>query len=320
MASISKHGEKWRAQISKRGVRESKVFRTRREAADWAARREYELANWQTVAGAMPFDDLLARYAREVSPSKRGHRWEVIRLEQLSRDPLGKVKVRDLSPQIFAAWRDRRLRSVSPGTVRREWALLSGVLSVARREWGVLSGNPLEGVRKPAQPPARDRLVTPGEMALLQQAAGDDLTVATARAFHAFRFACETGMRAGEIVGLHWRHVDLTARVVHVAQSKNGTSRDVPLTSEAVRLLEALPEADPVFGLTSRQLDALWRKVRDRAGVVGLSFHDSRHTAITRLAKVLNVLELARAVGHKDVRQLMTYFNETAAELAKRLD
>jgi len=37
-------------------------------------------------------------------------------------------------------------------------------------------------------------------------------------------------------------------------------------------------------------------------------------------ARVLNVLELARAVGHRDIRMLQTYYNESAADIAKRLD
>ncbi|KFI24128.1 site-specific integrase, partial [Paenirhodobacter enshiensis] len=130
----------------------------------------------------------------------------------------------------------------------------------------------------------------------------------------------ETAMRAGEIAGLVWDRVDLTKRVAHLDHTKNGRPRDVPLSSEAVRLLEALPHVDPVFGLESRQLDALWRKLRDRAGVAGLTFHDSRHAAITRLSKKLDVLALARMVGHTDLRQLQTYYNETAEELARRLD
>ena len=47
--------------------------------------------------------------------------------------------------------------------------------------------------------------------------------------------------------------------------------------------MRALPRHDPVFGLRSDQLDALWRKLRDRAGVEGLTYHDSRHAAIKRL-------------------------------------
>lgn len=50
-----------------------------------------------------------------------------------------------------------------------------------------------------------------------------------------------------------------------------------------------------------------------------MHFHDTRHEAITRLAKRLDVLELARMVGHRDPRSLMIYYNETAEQLAKKL-
>ena len=85
--------------------------------------------------------------------------------------------------------------------------------------------------------------------------------------------------------------------------------------------LDALPESDgPRFDLTSQQIDALFRKARDKSKIENLRFHDSRHEAITRLAKKPDVLSLARIVGHKDIRMLLVYFNETAEELAHRLD
>jgi integrase len=65
--------------------------------------------------------------------------------------------------------------------------------------------------------------------------------------------------------------------------------------------------------------DALFRKCRDRAGIVGLHFHDSRHEAITRLAQRLDVLDLARMVGHRDLKMLQAYYNATAEEIAARL-
>ena len=143
----------------------------------------------------------------------------------------------------------------------------------------------------------------------------------TARAFHAFLFAMETATRAGEIVGLEWDRIDLDARVAHLPITKNGQARDVPLSSEAVRLLQALPRLSPVFGLTSRQLDALWRKLRDRAAVEGLTFHDSRAAALTKLSHKLDVLALARVSGHRDINMLIrVYYRESAADLAKRLD
>ncbi len=127
-------------------------------------------------------------------------------------------------------------------------------------------------------------------------------------------------MRAGEIVGLEWDRIDLDGQSCRLPLTKNGTAREVPLSKEAVRLLMELPKADPVFGLNSRQLDAMWRKIRDAAKVENLTFHDSRHVAITRLARKIDVLDLARIVGHKDLRMLLSYYNASASDIAKLLD
>lgn len=262
----------------------------------------------------------MERYARERSPEKRGEQWEIKRLARFIKDPLAAIKMANLKPADLAEWRDRRSGEVGPATVNREMNLLSAVLAVSKKEWGLIANNPLSDVKRPKPPPSRNRLVLPGEMEKLALVAGEDLSRSTARAFHAFRFAIETAMRAGEIIGLTWDRIDLAKRVAHLPMTKNGTARDVPLSSEAIRLLEALPRTDPVFGLTSRQLDALWRKIRTKAAIDGLTFHDSRHEATTRLAKKMDVLALARVTGHRDLKMLMIYYNETAEELAKLLD
>lgn len=321
MASFRKMaGGKWRAEIARKGTRQSKVFPTKQAAKDWAARQEYLILNAKPASETAIFRDVLERYAREVSPSKRGARWEILRIERFQRDDIAAMKMADLQPSDFAAWRDARLRDVAPATVHREMTLLSAVLNVARKEWGLLSSSPITDVRKPRKPPPRDRLITDAEFDKLHKLAGDDLTTTQARAFHAFRFSMETAMRAGEVVGLVWDRIDLVKRVAHLDKTKNGSARDVPLSSEAVRLLEALPEAEPVFDITSGSLDAMWRRLRDKAGIHNLTYHDSRHIAITRLARKLDVLALARMVGHNDLRMLQAYYNETAEELAKRLD
>lgn len=321
MASLRKMPNgNWRAEVVKLGVRRSKVLPTKTAAKDWAAREEYAIVNSDRVAAEGDLSSLIERYSRERSPQKRGSRWEQIRLNALTREPIAKIRIADLKASDFAEWRDGRLRTVKPATVLRDMNLLSSLFSVAVKEWGVMSSNPLADVRRPKAPPARDRLATPAEMELLRLSAGENLHRATARVFHAFLFSIETAMRAGEIVALRWADLDLTNRVAHLPMTKNGTARDVPLSSEAVRLILALPQADPVFNLTTVQREALWRKLRDRSGVKGLNFHDGRHIAITRLAKRVDVLALARMVGHRNISQLLTYFNESAADLAKRLD
>jgi integrase len=320
MASFRKHNKGWRAEVFRQGIRKSKTFPTKREAQDWAARTEFEIQHADKVADKTKLGDVFDRYAREVSPKKKGGRWEVIRLEKLQKGKIAKIQLGRLAASDFATWRDARLKEVQPASVIREMQLMSSVLSTARREWGLISSNPLSDVSKPRKPPPRDRLPTQDEIETMLHCAGSDLAKATARAFHAFRFALETAMRAGEIAGLEWDRVDLDRRVVRLIHTKNGRPRDVPLSTKAVSLLEALPKADPVFGLSSRQLDVLFRKSRDKANVVGLTFHDSRHSAITALSKKLDVLDLARMVGHSDIRQLMTYYNESAENIAKRLD
>lgn len=332
MASIIRHKTGWRALIDRRGIRKSKVFATKQEARDWASREEYKILHGERIAAAMSLGDVLDRYAREVSPAKRGHRWEALRLERMRRE-IGHHRLGDLEARHIAAWRDARLREVAPGSVRREMVLLGSALRQAREEWGLMSFNPMTGVRKPTEPPPRTRLPTADELERMAHVAGSDLSTATGRAYHAFRFACATAMRAGEIVGLTWDRVDMEARVAHLPITKNGRARDVPMTREAVALLdqllatngleyrEAREMSQKVFGLSSQQLDVLFRKIRDRAGVEGLRFHDSRAYALTMLARKVDVLTLAKISGHRDLRILSTtYYREGAASIAKRLD
>jgi integrase len=312
---------KWRAQIDRKGKRLSASFESKQAAKDWAAHQEYLILHPVDVGSVTSLGDVFNRYGREVSPLRKGERWEVIRLDRLARDKIALIKMADLQASDLADWRDRRLKEVKPASVAREMNLIGAVLTVARKEWGLLTGNPMADVRKPKKPPPRDRIATDRELEALAISAGSDLTKSTARVFHAFLFACETAMRAGEIVGLTWHHVDLDRQVAHLPETKNGHSRDVPLSKEAIRLLRDLPHADPVFDLDSAQTDALWRKLRDRAAVVDLRFHDSRRTATTRLAKKLDVLELAKMTGHRDLAILLnTYYKQDASQVAKKLD
>ena len=142
-----------------------------------------------------------------------------------------------------------------------------------------------------------------------------------------FLFALETAMRVGEIIGLTWDSVSYEGRFVTIPKSKNGDTRQVPLSSRAVELLKKLEGIDKerCFTVDSRSMDTLFRKARTRASktipdILTLHFHDTRHEAITTLAKKLTVIQLARMVGHRDLKSLMIYYNETATELASLLN
>lgn len=326
MASYEKRGNRWRAFVRRLGVSRTATFPTKSDAVSWAASVEAEILSGKS--GKIPdkkFADLLDRYAADVSVNKKGERWERSRLKKLASMPIGAVPLRSLAPTDFVKWRDDRLREVSPASVSREMSLLSHACTIAINEWNWLREHPLRKVRKPASSKPRDRRITNNEIERILSACGYSHDShpgnAKSRAGAAFLFAIETAMRAGEIVKLTWDRVDMGKRVARLAETKNGASRNVPLSSEAVRILKQLPVVkETCFGLTSSTLDAQFRKAKKRAMIDDLHFHDTRHEAITRLAKKLDVLDLARMVGHRDLKMLMVYYNATAEELAQRLD
>jgi integrase len=180
----------------------------------------------------------------------------------------------------------------------------------------------MTGVRRPVEPPPRERLISDDERDRLLFVFGDRLDTVTGRVGAALRLALETGMRAGELCGLTWDRVDLVRKVATLPMTKNGSARQVPLSPGAVEVLTALKARDSasVLSLNVQQLDAIWRKGRDKAGIADLHFHDSRATAVTRLARKLDILDLARMIGHRDLRSLSVYYRATAEDIAKKLD
>lgn len=320
MAHLEKRGDGWRVRVRLRdGSRPSRTFRTKAEAAAWAL--SVEAGEDDTPTGEHTLRDALRRYASEVAPSHKGERWEVMRCEAIARLPMAATRLCALSPADLAAWRDSRLKQVKPGTVRREFSLLGSVLDIARREWGWIKATPLADVRKPQAPAGRKRRVSQAEVERMKLALGYD-GGEPQNASHltalAFELAIETAMRAGEILSLTWANVRLKA--VTLPATKNGDVRDVPLSQRAREIIALLPRESPrVFDLNSGTRDAMFRRARDRAGIENLTFHDSRAEAIWRLSKKLDILELARIIGHRDPRSLMIYYQTSADDLADRL-
>ncbi|PPA76500.1 site-specific integrase [Achromobacter spanius] len=327
MPSYRKRGDSWRAEVARNGHRESATFPTKREAMDWANRRELELASVR--AGKVQrwtLGDVMQRYADEVSPEKAGERWEKARIAAMQADPLAKLIMQDIGPGELAAWRDRRMAKVQGATVLREIGLLRAIWTRAKLgEWRYVDHDPWPDVVKPQDNPARKVIFKEGQAVKIVEALGyaggtpKDKREQTAVAF---LLALETAMRSGEILTLEWKHVHLERRMLHLPKSKNGDARDVPLSRRAAELLEAMKgiHEEKVFTVNAGLRDAYFRQGKTLAQVDGPTFHDARATAITRLAKKLDLLELARMVGHRDPRSLMTYYRESATEIANKLD
>jgi len=57
-----------------------------------------------------------------------------------------------------------------------------------------------------------------------------------------------------------------------------------------------------------------------RGGIEGFTFHDLRHDALTRMARLgFNVLELRAVSGHASANMLQRYVSIDAGDLARKL-
>lgn len=325
MATFRKRGKKWLAEIKINDTRKAKSFDTKLDAKNWAIEAEKLLRRHGGLIQGKTLGDAFTKYAVEVSPEKKGERWEVIRLGKLGRDDISLVPLLELATHDFELWRDRSLVTLKSSSVNRELNIINSVIEVARKKWKWIDVNPLKDLDRPKAPPHRDRRISDDEIqricdALLYDEQGD---VVNQRQFIAVAFllAIETAMRQGELFGLDWCDVHLGDLYVHLSDTKNGTKRDVPLSSRALVLLEKLQPAAAgrVLPFNQRSCGQIFRGAVKLCGIEGLTFHDTRHEALTRLARKLDLLDLARMVGHRDPRSLMIYYNATATEIAGRL-
>lgn len=319
MANLRKRGKRWRAEVYRHGVRESRSFDTKAQAAAWALQREAEVTG--RTRPRRTLGDALARYQRDVTPSKAGAKWELLRLGKWTHHPVANIPLQSLSTADLVDWRDDRLKRVASSTVNREMNLMRSVLEIARREWQWLDDNPMRDVRRPRNPPPRRRRISQREIERLCMALGYTWPEAPTTLSHQvalmFLLAIETAMRAGEILSLNKSTIHLADRYVDLPRTKNGDARKVPLSADAVRTLRWLPDG---FSVHPGTRDTLFRRARNAAKIPNLHFHDSRAEAIWRLSKKLDVLQLARMIGHRDIRSLMFYYDESPTDTAKRLD
>lgn len=351
MAAIRKRGDKYQARVQLQGFAQiSKSFTTRRDAEAWGRITEAEMVRGtfikRTDAERTTLADALDRYEREVTSGKKGADIERVRIGKWKRHKLAQKALAMARPADFAAYRDARLKEgAAPATVRLELAIISNLFNVARKEWGFEGlANPIEAMRLPTAKNARNRLFHDGEETLLL-AALEPVERGTSGRWGEgcgnpwlrplVRLALATAMRQGELLGLTWENINLVERVAHLPDTKNGNSRDVPLSSEAVEILRSLPRTlrGAVFATTAeavkqgfpRAVERARRQYEEAGGkderlLRDLRFHDLRHIAVTALAEKLpNIVELASVSGHQDVRMLRRYYHPRAVDLARKL-
>ena len=326
MATLRKRSNgHWQARVRKANQNITQTFINKVDAERWAKQVEVEMQKGSytnlVLAERTTFAEIIERYIVEVLPTMRGGKADYIRLKALARRPIAKLNMVALTPRKIAQHRDERLKEIAPATVIRELSYFSSIINYARKEWGININNPVSLVTKPKNPQGRCRILDDGETRALFEA----LKPTGRRSIWILplvRLALETAMRRSELLGLRWEHIDIGRRTIFLQLTKNGTSRTVPLSTHALRVLNAMPHHidGRVFPITHEVVSQAFNRARKRAAIKDVRFHDLRHMAITRLAEKLpNLIELSAVSGHKSLAMLKRYYHPNPELLAEKL-
>lgn len=304
-------------------------FPTKRAAERWAKTVEAEMIEGKHFRSAearrRTLGEAIDRYLLEEVPKKRDGSMHRVRLPWW-KERIGHVKLADITPALiveqrgklsrehFTRARPESKRSTVPkgekartfkrsdATVNRFLAVLSHVLTVARKEWHWMSHNPMDGVSKFREGKGRVRYLTTEERAALLAETAKDATL------HTFVvLALSTACRAGELLKLTWRDVDLREGRLLFRQTKNDEPRIAWLHGEALRLLTEYAKVRPldgdqlVFpsptGKRAHDYSTPFKAAVAAANLQNFRFHDLRHSAATYLAREGATEAQLRAIG-----------------------
>jgi integrase len=262
----------------------------------------------------------------------------------------------DVNAWAIERWRTTRLKDgIKPTSINRDLNTLKACLHRAV-EWGVMDTYALTTI-KPMKADSRGvvrYLSSEEEVALRDALRTRDARKAAGResgnAWRAARgkeerpeyesdhlapmviLSLNTGLRRGELFQLRWRDVDIKRRVLTVAgaTTKGGHTRHIPLTDEAVTVLEAWckPDADPrelVFpGRTGGQfytLKTAWAVLLTDAGISGFRWHDLRHTFASKLVQAgVDLNTVRELMGHADIKMTLRYAHLSPSHLADAIN
>lgn len=304
MATIRKRGDKWHAQVIRKGHRaQYKSFRRKVDAENWAreveSRMDRRLFVDFSVAERILLKDVLTKYQGQFTPNKRSYASENASIRRLL-DSLGDISLALLSPEDIVEYAEDRLETVVSDTVRKELNTLSVILDTAMALWAIhLPANPVTtGKRiltltKTLQPGNRRqrRVNRDEEKALLERSQGP-----------LYEFAISRGMRRGELANQRPEHRQ--GRFLLIPETKTDEARTIPLTIRDREILDEYPS-------WSLSADAITKQfIRDcrSLGIQDLRFHDLRHEATSRLFEHgFSIPEVALITGHADWTSLRRY-------------
>ena len=316
---------------------QSATFERLTDARKWAQQTEAAIREGRhfktTEAKKHTLAEAIDRYIQFVMPTKpKSARVQVGQLKWW-KENIGAYTLADITPALIAQHREKiaegaligdKLCPRSLATVNRYLAALSHVYSIAVREWGWVEENPLRKVTKMKEPRGRVRFLSDDERKSLLKACK---TSEGSYLYIVVVLALSTAARRMEILGLHWKDVDLDRGVITLHQTKNGERRVLPLAGHALELIKEHSKVrqlktDLVFpGKNLKDpidIRTPWETALKRAKIEDFRFHDLRHSAASYLVMDgASLAEIAEILGHKTLQMVKRYAHLSDAHTSR---
>ena len=304
MATITKKNGKHQVQIRKVGLPYyCKSFTYLADARQWALKIESGLERGEqpsTLSANIKFNHLADRYAETIIPQFKSAKREVSRL-RLMQERMGHISIESMTNSFFAEYRDKRLKLVSAQTVKHEINIVRRVIKHATQEWGLILPLGIPNIRLPKLPKGRSRRISEDELRRIKHHLSPIMA-------DLVDLALDTAMRRSELLAICSSDIEWDYSRVNVLDTKNGNSRTVPLTLKAASILAQYSHSEDCFLIAPDSVSQAFRRAVKSEAILGLTFHDLRHEAITRLfEKGLSIPQVAGISGHNDYRMLARY-------------
>ena len=322
----------WEVKIRRKGYpAQMRSFDTREDAEKWAREIESEIDRGLFVSRKdserTTLYEALSRYEEEVSKYKKGYPQEKKRIRAWKDHVLSQRFLATIRPQdIFEYEQSRRAQGVSERTIRLDLAILSHLFNVAREHWSMPGlVNPIKRTKGTNPGKKANHVFKRRERTLSLEEQKELCKHLSLEMQHIVVLAVESGMRRGEIMSLRRTNIDLNKKVVKLEETKNGSSREIPLSKVAVDTLNEVlksPVADingTLWKIGPDHVTHAFSNATKEAGLKDIRFHDLRHTAATRLGGIYQAHELAKILGHKVLNMVMDYYNPEGGELGKKM-
>lgn len=227
----------------------------------------------------------------------------------------GRKRLDEITSQEVGKWlAEKSTEGLMPATVEKIRVMFGRSFELGRR-WGVAGTekNPARGIQRPKFDNRRERFLSSKEAGRLLKAASSSFNPQ----LHAIvSLLLLTGARVSELLSAHWQHIDLERQAWLIPTSKTGKSRYVPLSRDAIEIIERLPKFDGCSHLLPNvvtqkpfvSIKRAWQTARKEAQLCDLRIHDLRHSAASFMINSgVDLFAVGKVLGHADYKSTMRY-------------